>query len=122
CLHAGSSFSSENPPYAPVSETGTTSTIAMRLFSIPLNEVEPGRYYQVRFKGQRTWYRAFRPETIWLADGDLVGRVENTADVRPSEHEVMAVVDRVAQRMVTPLEYDDGPGHTRYFFNSLLGC
>src|SRR5690606_19395343 len=25
CLHAGSSFSSENRPYAPVSETGTTS-------------------------------------------------------------------------------------------------
>src|SRR5690606_37209083 len=25
CLHAGSSFSSEDPPYAPVSETGTTS-------------------------------------------------------------------------------------------------
>src|SRR5690606_36001603 len=25
CLHAGLSFSSENPPYAPVSETGATS-------------------------------------------------------------------------------------------------
>ncbi|WP_233902134.1 GIY-YIG nuclease family protein, partial [Paracoccus denitrificans] len=36
CLHAGSSFSSVDPPYAPVSETGTTSFrnpagIAMRL-------------------------------------------------------------------------------------------
>ncbi|MDF3855480.1 hypothetical protein, partial [Paracoccus pantotrophus] len=28
CLHAGSSFSSVDPPYAPVSETGTTSPYA----------------------------------------------------------------------------------------------
>ncbi|MDK8873053.1 hypothetical protein, partial [Paracoccus sp. SSJ] len=29
CLHAGSSFSSVDPPYAPVSETGTTSDFQM---------------------------------------------------------------------------------------------
>src|SRR5690606_31877393 len=39
CLHAGSSFSSENPPYAPVSKTGTTSilpgqmTVLLRLLA-----------------------------------------------------------------------------------------
>ncbi|WP_233902129.1 ATP-binding protein, partial [Paracoccus denitrificans] len=34
CLHAGSSFSSVDPPYAPVSETGTTSVMPPMLKAI----------------------------------------------------------------------------------------
>src|SRR5690606_32493019 len=40
CLHAGLSFSSENPPYAPVSETGTTS-ITRRFRSYILATLRP---------------------------------------------------------------------------------
>src|SRR5690606_4067022 len=41
CLHAGSSLSSENPPYAPVSKTGTTSKSSAVLASSAARS--PGR-------------------------------------------------------------------------------
>jgi hypothetical protein len=93
-------------------ETGNphTAAIDMRLFRIPLGQLEPNRHYQVRLKGRRTWKRAFRWGKLWLADGDLVGRVEDTAEIRPSEQEVMTAIDRVAETMANPLEDRDGPG------------
>ncbi|MGB3541044.1 MAG: hypothetical protein WBA42_23070 [Mesorhizobium sp.] len=94
-----------------------TTAIDMGLFSTPLNRVVPGRYYQVRFKSERKWHRAFRWEKLWLASGDLVGRVENTAEVRPSKEEVMAAIDRVAERMMEPLDGDDTPGVKQHYID-----
>ncbi|MGN6768778.1 MAG: hypothetical protein ACTHJQ_02875 [Rhizobiaceae bacterium] len=100
------------------------AAIDMRLFSIPLSMVDPGRYYQVRFKGESKWTRASRWEKLWLADGDLVGRVENTAEVRPFEQEVMATIDTVARRLMAPLDNGDTPGVKQYYIDRDLldGC
>lgn len=105
------------------------TAIDMRLFRLRLDRLVPGKCYQVRFKKRRTWYWAFRWEKLWLAQGDLVGRVEDTAEVRPFGEDVMSAIDRVAETMAKPLEDCEGRGEWQYFVdrdvldmsNALLG-
>ena len=112
---------------SPGSAGGTA--IDLRLFRLRLDRVVPGKFYQVRFKKRRPWHRAFRWEKLWLTQGDLVGRVEDTAEVRPLAEEVMSAVDRVAETMAKPLEDYEGPGEWQYYVdrdvldrsNALLG-
>jgi len=96
------------------------AAIDMRLFRIPLREVEPGRHYEVRFKRQRKWKLAFRWEKLWLANGDLVGRVEDTAEVRASEQEVKTAIDVVAETMARPWDDGDTPALRQHYIDKVV--
>lgn len=92
-----------------------TDAIDMRLFLVPLQDVKPGKHYEVRFKHRKTWRTAFKWGKLWLANDDLVGRVENTAEVRAPKRNVLAMIDQLAERMARPEESGDEPGVKQYY-------
>jgi hypothetical protein len=97
------------------SEPSDADVIDMRLFRIPLYDVKPNWHYEVRFKRQKTWHNAFKWGKLWLANDDLVGRVENTAEVRAPKRNVLTMIDQVAERMAQPDESGDEPGVKQYY-------
>src|SRR5690606_1540780 len=73
CLHAGSSFPSGDPPYAPVSETGTTSVHQL------LKEFRASGGAACGFAGSRRRLRDYdgrgssAPATVYPSDGRQLG-------------------------------------------------
>lgn len=69
--------------------------IDMNEFRVPLDTVGEGEAYEMRL-GERGWRFGFRYGKVWLYDGDFVGRLSETTEVRIPATRIRAAVDELA--------------------------
>lgn len=63
---------------------------------LPLNMAPEGKTFEIRFEGPE-WKRGFRYGKVWLYDGDFVGRLSETTEVRiPARLIPAAILDLAA--------------------------
>lgn len=94
-----------------------TTAIDLSLFSIPLSRVAPDKCYEVWLNCKRSWKRAVLSENAWIAKGHILGRVEDTVDVRIPEREVTATIDWLANTMAKLLEDEPDAGARQYYID-----
>lgn len=76
----------------------TKIRIDMDAYQIPLSEVIEGGLYEVRFgTADANWHLGMRYGKVWLANGDVVGRLSETTHVRLPEFRVLESVKGIAK-------------------------